>query len=229
MVYWRSAVDREKTWTFLNKESEPMCPPPTQKSWLITIGAVQHVWRKVSEEHKFKFLETRNLNQDALKNTFGAIRLHCGSNNNASVGQFVVVLKTVFINGLVYRNLYCTNCEDDGASLLDNLHSFLKPSKATSASPLTTHDSETTDSLPDIVHIGREAQRAVSAAVHACDVKMFSVAYISGYTAKCLLNSSNSDIHKKCLISEVPSPLDVFTGFKEHSTTVQSLTYPTEK
>ena len=90
MEYWRSAIDKVKTWTFLNKESEPMCPPPSQTGWLIIIGAVQHVWRKVSEEHKFKFLETRKLNQDALENTFGAIRLHCGSNNNPSVGQFDV-------------------------------------------------------------------------------------------------------------------------------------------
>ena len=27
----------------------------------------------------------------------------------------------------------------------------------------------------------------------------------------------------------MPSPLDVYTGFKEHSSTVQSFTYPTEK
>jgi len=27
----------------------------------------------------------------------------------------------------------------------------------------------------------------------------------------------------------VPSPLDIYTGFKEHSGTVQSLTHPTEK
>jgi len=44
MEYWRSAVDKVTTWTFL----------------------------------KFKFLDNRNLNQDALENTFGAIRLHCG-------------------------------------------------------------------------------------------------------------------------------------------------------
>jgi len=59
MGYWRSAADKVKTWTFLNKQSEPMGLPTSQTSWLITIGAVQHVWRKVSEEHKFKFLETR--------------------------------------------------------------------------------------------------------------------------------------------------------------------------
>ena len=155
--------------------------------------------------------------------------MHCGSNNNPSVGQFVDALKTVIINGLAYRCLYGTNCEDDGASLLDKLHSFLNPSNATSTSPSTSHDSETTDSVPDIVHIGKEAQRDVSVAVRACDVKMFSVAYVSGFIAKRLLNNSNCDICKKCLISEVPSPLDVYTGFKEHNSTVQSLTYPTEK
>jgi len=229
MEYWRSAVDKVKAWTFLNKESEPMRPPPSQTGWLITIGAVQHVWRKVSEEHKFQFLETRNLNQDALENTFGAIRLHCGSNSNPSVGQFVDALKTVIINGLAYRSLCGPNCEDDGASLLDKLHSFLKPSDASSTSPSTSHDDEITDSVPDIVHIGKEAQREVSAAVRACDMKMFSVAYVSGFIAKRLLNNSDCDICKKCLISEVPSPLDIYTGFKEHNSTVQSLTYPTEK
>jgi hypothetical protein len=30
MEYWRSAVDKVKTWTFLNKKSEPMHPPPSQ-------------------------------------------------------------------------------------------------------------------------------------------------------------------------------------------------------
>ena len=69
----------------------------------------------------------------------------------------------------------------------------------------------------------------MNATVCACDAKMFSVAYVSGFIAKHLLNNSTCEICKKCLISEVPSPLDVYTGFKEHSNTVQSLTYPTEK
>jgi hypothetical protein len=85
-----------KPWTFLNKESESVLPPPSQNGWLITSGAVQHVWRKVSEE-PIIFLETRNLNQGDLENTFGTIRLHCGSNNNPSLGQFVDALKTTLM------------------------------------------------------------------------------------------------------------------------------------
>ena len=140
------------------------------------------------QDCKFKFLETRNLNQDALEKTFGAIRLYCGSNNNQYIKQFVDTPKTVINNGLAYRSLYGTKCEDDGASLLDKLHSFLKPSNSSSTSPFTSHDSETTDSVPYIVHIGKEVQRGVSATVCVYDMKMFSVAYDSGFIAKHLLN-----------------------------------------
>jgi hypothetical protein len=93
--------------------------------------------------------------------------------------------------------VYGTNCGDDGVSLLDKLHSVLKPSNASSTIPSTSHCSETTDSFPDIVHTGKEAQRGVSATVHACDMKMFSVAYVSGFIAKRLLSNSNCDICKK--------------------------------
>jgi hypothetical protein len=50
---------------------------------------------------KIKFLDTRNLNKDALENMFGAIRLHCSSNNNPSD-----VLKTVIIHCFACRSLY---------------------------------------------------------------------------------------------------------------------------
>lgn len=59
----------------------------------------------MNEEERFKYLETRNLNQDALENIFGAIHLHCGSNNNPSLGQFVCALKTVIISGLAVEVL----------------------------------------------------------------------------------------------------------------------------
>jgi len=113
-----------------------------------------------------------------LENTFGAIRLHCGSNNNPSVGQFVDALKTVIINGLAYRGLD-PNCEDDGGTLLDNLHSFLKPSSASSPSQSTSRDREITDDIPYVAH-ANEAQEGVRTAIHAGDAKMLSVARVSG-------------------------------------------------
>jgi hypothetical protein len=79
-----------------------VCPPPSHTGWLVTVGAVQHVCKEVSEEMKFKYLEPRNLNQDALENTLFATRLHCGSNDSPSVGQFVDFWPKV---GIIIHNL----------------------------------------------------------------------------------------------------------------------------
>jgi len=48
-------------------------PLLSETGWLLTIAAVQHVWRRVNGEKKFTYCETRNLNEDPLENTFGAI------------------------------------------------------------------------------------------------------------------------------------------------------------
>jgi len=61
------------------------------------------------------------------------------------------------------------------------------------------------------------------------DVKMFSVTYVSGFIARHTLCKGSCDACKACLISETPSTTDVYIGFKECSSTVHSLTYPTEK
>ncbi|XP_023718100.1 uncharacterized protein LOC111870226 isoform X2 [Cryptotermes secundus] len=111
---WKKASMGIKSWIFL-KDGKPafLHPPPSQKGWLIDITAAQHVW-KTLKEAGFQHLHTKNLNQDPLENTFGAIHLNCGSNNNPTVGQFVDAMKTSIINGLAFRGLGETNCEDDG-------------------------------------------------------------------------------------------------------------------
>jgi hypothetical protein len=79
------------------------------------------------------------MNEDPLENIFGAICLHCGSNSNPSVGQFVDALKTGIISGLAFRGLRGTNCKEDDSSLLDILHSLLRGPDASSADPSTSH------------------------------------------------------------------------------------------
>jgi hypothetical protein len=74
-----------------------------------------------------------------------------------------------------------------------------------------------------------EAQEGVRIAMCAGDVKMFSVAYVSGFIARRLLRNGSCDACKACLISEIPSTTDIYLGFKQCSSTVHSLTYSTEK
>jgi hypothetical protein len=42
-------------------------PPPSQNGWLVIIGAVQSV-RRMLKKAGFKYLETRDLEQDPLEN-----------------------------------------------------------------------------------------------------------------------------------------------------------------
>jgi hypothetical protein len=58
------------SWIFL-KDGKPALnkPPPSQNGWLVIIGAVQHVWRMLKKAG-FKYLETQDLNQDLLENTW---------------------------------------------------------------------------------------------------------------------------------------------------------------
>ena len=44
--------------------------------------------------------------------------MHCESNNNPPVRQFVDALKSAIVNGPAYRSVLHPNCEDDGATLL---------------------------------------------------------------------------------------------------------------
>jgi hypothetical protein len=66
--------------------------------------------------------------------------LHCGSNNNPTVGQFVVGLKTNIICGLAYTDLRNANCEGDD---MDYIHTFLKEYHASSPNPSTSYGRET--------------------------------------------------------------------------------------
>jgi hypothetical protein len=130
--------------------------------------------------------------QDALENTFGAIHLHCWSNSNPTVGQFLGALKTVIISGLAYRGLHDCKCEYDGASLLDNLHSFFKLSCVSSSSLLTSHVRVTIDDDSYIDDV-KEAQQGVCKAVRVGDMAALSVAYVSGFIARRLLRNSNCE------------------------------------
>jgi hypothetical protein len=73
-----------------------------------------------------KWIHAQTLNQDPVENTFGAMRSYCGFNGNSTVGHSADALKTSIINGLAFRGLCGTNCEDDGATVLDNVQLLLR-------------------------------------------------------------------------------------------------------
>jgi len=182
------------------------------------------VWRTLKSAG-FDYLETRNLKQDPLKNTFGVIHLHCGSNNNPTVGLFVVALKTNIINGLAYAGLRNANCEDDDTELLDNLHSLRKESSASRPNPSTSHGRKTIHDGLSGSCIAEQVQREVN----DVDMALFSVAYVSGFIARHVLRAVRCDDCKTCLTSPVMMSTNAFIYFKEYRDDKQCLTYPSAR
>ncbi|XP_023721687.1 uncharacterized protein LOC111872233 [Cryptotermes secundus] len=227
--HWKKASMGIKSWIFL-KDGKPafLHPPPSQNGWLVDITAAQHVWRTLKKAG-FEYFHTKNLNQDPLENTFGAIRSCCGSNNDPTVGQFVDALKTSIISGFDVVGVCESNCEDDGAALLDNLQSFLREPDAASQKPSTSHGKETSDDVPESFHVAQQLHKDIGATVDAGNMKVFSVAYVSGSIARQVLHGVSCDACKTCLTSEVLPSASVFIHFKECSDTEQSLTCPSEK
>ncbi|PNF27190.1 hypothetical protein B7P43_G06485 [Cryptotermes secundus] len=121
-----------------------------------------------------------------------------------------------------------TNCEDDGATLLDNLQLVLREPDAASRNVSTSHDKETPAGVPESFHVAQQVQMD-SPAVPAGDMEVFSVAHISGSIVRQVLRGVSCDACKTCLTSELLLSASVFIYFKECSDTEQSLTYPSEK
>ena len=180
------------------------------------------MWRTLKRAG-FYYLETQSQNQDPLENTFSVIHLHCGSNSNPNVGQFVDALKTSTIIGLVYTGLHNANCEGDDTELLDNLHSFLKESCASLLNPSTSHSRET---LHDGL-CGSHIAEQVPWEVNDVNMDLFSVAYVS-VIARDVLRAVRCDDCKKCLTPPAMLSTNAFVYFKEYKDEEQSPTYPPE-
>jgi hypothetical protein len=171
----------------------------------------------------FKYIETRNFNQDPLENTFGVIRMHCGSNSNPTVGQFVEALKSSIINGLAFRALTNPNCEDDKTRLLDNLRSFLEGTDASPPYPSKNHGTGTDDAVA--IHVAEQVKQEE---VLSCDMNLLSEVYVSGFIARRVLRGHNCDDCKTCLTSPWMLNDNAFIFFKEYEEDKQSLTYPSK-
>ena len=223
--HWTKASMGIKSWIFLKDGKRAFKKlTPSQNGWITAIAAVQHVWRTLRSP-VFHYLETRSLNQDPLENTFGVIRLHCGSNNNPTVGQFVDALKTSIINGLVYKGLRNANCEGDDTELFDNLHSLLKESISSQPNPSTSHGTETIHDGLSGSHIAEQMQQEAN----DVGVDLSAVAYVSGFIAKHVLRAVRCEDCKTCLTSSVMLPTHTFIYFKEYRDNKQSLTSPSKE
>jgi hypothetical protein len=75
--------------------------------------------------------------------------------------DFVDALKISIINGLYIKSLCDTDCEDDGATVLDNLQSLLRAPNGSSPNSSTSHGKETPDTVPESFHVAQQVQKDI--------------------------------------------------------------------
>lgn len=87
--------------------------------WRMTIKSVGILW-EILQAKGYKYLFTRNLNQDCIENFFGHIRNCCGNTRNPTPIQFCRAFKKIFAQKY-FDQAYGANCIDDVNEVLLNL------------------------------------------------------------------------------------------------------------
>lgn len=116
----------------------------------------------------FKFLVTRNLNQDPVENFFGNIRSHGVRNINPTCQAFVNSFKTLIVNNFHTTHSPNFNCEDDtSGEALSSLRNFLACDQSKSQKADCNE--------PDLHNFSFKP---------SSDLALFTHTYIAGYIAK---------------------------------------------
>lgn len=97
--------------------------------------SIVKLWEYLKTEKGFRYLNLRQLDQDAIENLFGTIRQHGVCNVNPTTIQFAAALKTVTITNLSSYRSRGTNCESDNDRLLSDLRALLQE-KDSSVAPM---------------------------------------------------------------------------------------------
>jgi len=111
---------------FYDKKGVKTRLPPTVPNFIKTIKGVEQIWKKL-EQAGFKFLNTRQLNQDVLENIFSVIRSHGYRNINPTCMSFQSSFKSLVVNNFFSSHSPFVNCEQDNCTLgISSVQSFLK-------------------------------------------------------------------------------------------------------
>ncbi|XP_030758398.1 uncharacterized protein LOC115884077 [Sitophilus oryzae] len=120
--FWKEAIEVFNSMEFFNDKRKRILPPSI-KNWCHTLKAFLYIWPKLKNDG-FKFLCSRNINQDPLENFFGRIRSHGSRNVYPTCYSFVASFKTIMLGSIVSLSQNC-NCEEDGTVMLHNLKKLI--------------------------------------------------------------------------------------------------------
>lgn len=177
--FWQEAIQVLEYVKFISPKGEEL-QPPSVKNWISTVRGMQHLWRQLQVKG-FKFLCTRNVNQDPVENFFGNVRSHGVRNINPTCSSFIASCKTLVVNNFTSSHSPSANCEeDDCEGSLNSLRSFIIGSN------VNNHHE-----VAPAPHSAFDLQDETTSEAHdsPSEVVMQTQKYLAGYMAKKLLKA----------------------------------------
>lgn len=197
--------------------------PPSQDGWIMTLNAIERLFRNLAQAYNIKSLATRRLQQDPLENLFGCIRGNCGSNANPTTGQFVAGLKTAIISSLSHIGT-TGNCEADNNVIINNFDKLLSAPKSGPKSGSKSGPKEMTQTEKFAVEVPtsiiEENIATDSAEIQAC-------AYVCGFLIK-KLPISTCDKCQQIFVATNIDKCHLFVECREYEHYKKSLNYTTK-
>ncbi|XP_012546686.2 uncharacterized protein LOC101738304 isoform X1 [Bombyx mori] len=223
---WIEFKSKIKTLHFLKSDSQlRLRNIRCVNGYLITLSSLQDIWHYLHLVKKFKYMNLRQFNQDALENLFGQIRQHCPTNRNPTCHHFTCALKSAILTRLSAPLSRGSNCQRDNNEIIIDFQEIVfpnkkyQPVKQTESAASEDYDNKIDDfqDVP-VLHLADNIEQQN----YLADIEE------SGYLASVLLKGVDC---LKCIVAmkvSNPQPNTIYNyiALREWWTDKTSLTYP---
>lgn len=94
------------------------------QGYIISLKSLRDIWLEV-QDLGYKYLNLRQLNEDALENLFGLIRQHGQTNKHKTCSTFIAAVKTSIISEHTAPHSKNSICEEDKKQLMTDFHDLV--------------------------------------------------------------------------------------------------------
>lgn len=234
---WSDYKNKLSTMKFLNRNGDEARNVKCIQGYITSLNSLQDIWQEV-HTLGFRYLNLRQLNQDALENLFGIIRQHSPTNKFPTCTSFVAALKTSVICGLTVHNRN-SNCQADKQVLLTNFEEivFDKNEQTTfdeknyenleTREEIVIENVITDESVEDIPVISLP-EEYIDIETELSEIDQQPLVYVSGYVASTFKKHECPDCQKTLTIPDAENTDSVYAyiSLREWWKDKTSLTYP---
>nr|XP_037875754.1 uncharacterized protein LOC119630429 isoform X2 [Bombyx mori] len=233
LAVWTEYRKQLSTLTFFNHNGVEAKNVKCVQGYIISLKSLRDIWLEV-QDLGYKYLNLRQLNQDALENLFGLIRQHGQTNKHPTCSTFIAAMKTSIISGLTAPHSKNSNCEEDKKELMTDFHDLVfgfkdEDDQGQDINESPSHVSTENENEEDNPVLSIPEEEEYKEIV--CDLAKISnqpVVYISGYLASVILKKNDCQVCRETLTVADPEENKIYDLIKlrEWWQDKKCLTYP---